>query len=309
MPCQGLAVADQGATIYTSGTGGKIFVAHRNHARDPYQWSAAWSLPNLPKGGDSAPTGLALTMDGNALLALSGRGNTLWRLNRRDGNFIGKPIAVGVAPFGIALFSDAKAYVTNWGGEHPNSRRTASASSKTPVRIDPKTGAAASGSVSVVDLKAGKTVKAITTGLHPSGLALSKDRRFLYVACANSDTDRGYQHGYRQIGRDDRRSTRGSASIWQRAQLRWPLSADGGLLYVANGTNNAVAVVDLGPKASTHPRLTGPSRTIGFHPGWMVSRRDRCSHQLASSGIRRRQNREQLIVANIKGQGSRHRKV
>ena len=88
----------------------------------------------------------------------------------------------------MVVVSETKAYVTNWGGEHPKQGEPQALSSKTQVRIDPKTGVAASGSVSVVDLKAGKTVKAIATGLHPSGLALSTDRQFLYVACANSDT-------------------------------------------------------------------------------------------------------------------------
>ena len=49
----GLAVADGGATIYTSATGGKIFVAHRDHAHEPYRWSATWSLP--PPGGPGDP--------------------------------------------------------------------------------------------------------------------------------------------------------------------------------------------------------------------------------------------------------------
>ena len=108
--------------------------------------------------------------------------------------------------------------------------------------------------MSVVDLKTGETVKAIATGLHPSGLALSKDRRFLYVACANSDT----------VAVISTETDELVETIAVRPEARLPfgsgpnalaVSADGGLLYVANGTNNAVAVIELGPKASARPRL------------------------------------------------------
>ena len=59
-------------------------------------------------------------------------------------------------------------------------------SSKTPVKIDPRTGAAAWQPASVIDLSAGKVVKTIATGFDPSGLALSPDGRFVYVACATA---------------------------------------------------------------------------------------------------------------------------
>ena len=47
------------------------------------------------------------------------------------------------------------------------------------------------------------------------------------------------------------------------------VAAKGDRLYIANGTNNAMAVVDLGPKASASPRDSKASRTAGFIPvGW-----------------------------------------
>jgi hypothetical protein len=82
----GLAVANGGAIIYTSGTDGRIFVACRDHPNEPYRWTASWSLPAPAVGGDAAPTGLTLITDNKTLLALSGRGNTLWLLDRRGGN-------------------------------------------------------------------------------------------------------------------------------------------------------------------------------------------------------------------------------
>ena len=158
--------------------------------------------------------------------------------------------------------------MTNWGGEPPREGEAQALSSKTPVKIDPRTGAAASGSVSVVDLSAGKVVKTIATGLHPSGLALSPDGRFVYVACANSDT-------VDVIATSDDAVVE---TIAVRPEARLPFGSgpnavavalEGDRLYVANGTNNAVAVVDLGPKASATPRDGEASRTAGFIPvGW-----------------------------------------
>ena len=80
--------------------------------------------------GDPADR-FGLTIDGKSLLALSGRGNTLWRIDRRDGKVVGKSIAVGVAPFGVVVASDTRAYVTNWGGEHPKKGEPQAPSSRT----------------------------------------------------------------------------------------------------------------------------------------------------------------------------------
>ena len=304
----GLAVASDGNTIYTSGIGGKVFIAHRDNARALYRWSGFWSVPAPRFGGDSAPTGLALSANGETLLVLSGRGNTLWLLNRRDGKVGGKPINVGVAPFGVVAYSDSKAYVTNWGGEPPRSDQPQAHSSRTPVRIDRRTGVATAGSVSVVDLKARKTIKSITTGRHSSGLVLSRDRRFLYVACANSDA----------VAVINTRTDELVETIAVRPQAYLPFgsspnalapSMNGKFLYVANGTNNAVAVIELGPKACGQSATNTVSRTTGFipvgwYPGAVVVR--------ARPGARARAGErypDQLIVANIKGQGSRHRKI
>ena len=304
----GLAVAGEGASIYSSGTGGKIHVARREGKQGHYHWIEPFTLPAPAVRGDPAPTGLALTDDGNTLLVLSGRGNTLLRLDPETGKPLGESIAVGVAPFGVVVAPGGKAYVSNWGGDLPRDGEPQAPSSKTAVKIDPRTGAAASGSVSVVDLDAGKVVKTIATGLHPSGLALSPDGRFVYVACANSDT-------VDVIATNDDAVVE---TIAVRPEARLPFGSgpnalavalDGGRLYVANGTNNAVAVIDLGPMASATPRASGPSQTAGFipvgwYPGAVVVRP---LEKAAVLGLLPAA-REQLIVANIKGQGSRNPK-
>jgi sugar lactone lactonase YvrE len=313
----GLAVAggEDGATIYSSGTGGKVHVARRDGKRRPYRWADPFTLPDPDVGGDPAPTGLALADEGKTLIVLSGRGNSLVRLDAESGRLLGAPIAVGVAPFGVVVAPRGKAYVSNWGGERPAEGEVQAPSSKTPVKIDPKTGAAASGSVSVVDLGAGKVLKAIPTGLHPSGMVMSRDGRFVYVACANSDTVDVIATG------DDADADAVVETIAVRPEARLPfgsgpnalaLALDGSRLFVANGTNNAVAVVELGPNATTTPRAgaMGPSQTVGFIPvGWYpgaVAIRPVGAIDLRGPLP---EAREELIVANIKGQGSRRPRV
>jgi YVTN family beta-propeller protein len=300
----GLAIAGGGAAIYSSGTRGLVHIARRDAEQGPYRWASPFALPAPEVGGDPAPTGLALADGGKTLLALTGRGNALWRLDASTGEPTGAPIAVGVAPFGVVV-RGGKAYVSNWGGEPPREDEPQATSSKTPVRTDPRTGAAIAGSVSVVDLNTSKVIKTIATGLHPSGLALDAEGRFLYVACANSDT-------VDVITTDDDAVVE---TIVVRPEARLPfgsgpnalaLAPDGARLYVANGTNNVLAVVDLGSKASATPRTGGASRTAGFipvgwYPGAVVVR------PLERLDLRepRPTAREQLVVANIKGQGSR----
>ncbi|MEO6811817.1 MAG: alkaline phosphatase family protein [Isosphaeraceae bacterium] len=290
----GLIVAEDGKTIYTSGTGSKIHVAHRDQPDDPFQWAESWTLPAPKVGGDPAPTGLALTEDGKQVLALSGRGNTLWRLDRETGKAIGEAVQVGVAPFGVVI-AGTRAYVSNWGGDPPKDDDPQAPSSKTRVKIDPKTGASASGSVSVVDLTTGKVLKAIATGLHPTGLTTDNEGRFVYVACANSDT----------VEVIDTAKDVVVESIEVRPEARLPfgsgpnalaLSNDGARLFVANGTNNAVAVIALSNrlrKGGAEPAK--PSQVLGFipvgwYPGAVIERQD-----------------GSLVVANIKGQGSRNK--
>src|SRR5205807_7271628 len=83
-----------------------------------------------------------------------------------------------------------RAYVSNWGGDHPTRDDPQALSSKTPVKIDPRTSLGNHGSVSVLAPADGqwKQIKTIATGLHPSGMVASKTGKFVYVANANSDT-------------------------------------------------------------------------------------------------------------------------
>src|SRR5262249_61285102 len=71
------------------------------------------------------------------------------------------------------------------------------------------------------------------------------------------------------------------------------VSPDGGTLYVANGTNNCLAVVRLGRNASRAEKLPADSRLVGLIPtGWYPG-----AVLVSADGKR-------LFVANVKGVGS-----
>jgi YVTN family beta-propeller protein len=184
----------------------------------------------------------------------------------------------------VVLVGD-KAYVSNWAGREPGPHDTAGPSGiAPPVRVDPRRHIASDGSVSVVDLAAGREIRQIPVGLHPCGLAATPDRRYVLVANANSDSVSVIQ------SRDDRVvETIGvrpdEKLLFGSAPNAVAVGADGTTLYVSNGGNNAVALIRLAPPQS---RLLG-CLPVGWYPAGLVLD--------AARGT--------LCVANVKGIGPR----
>lgn len=145
------------------------------------------------------------------------------------------------------------------------------------------TGIANNGTVSVIDLKLGKEIKSIEVGLHPNAMVFSPNKRFLYVACANSDLisviDTKLEKVIEQISvRMEKDLPFGSAPN------ALAISKDGSKLYVANGTDNAICVINLYDNS-----IIGYIPT-GWYPGAIL--------------LDKQEN--YLIVANTKGIGSRN---
>src|SRR5262249_1634347 len=134
------------------------------------------------------PAGLALVSPGRLWVAVT-RANSLRLINLETGEG-DQEVVVGVAPYSMLSPRPGRWYGSNWGGDPPKPGDPQAVSSDTPIRIDPRTGVANQGTISVVHLENGqwKQRKTIQVGLHPSGLAASAKGRFLYVANANSDT-------------------------------------------------------------------------------------------------------------------------
>ncbi len=279
--------------IYATDAQGGVRIAVRGKD-DRYTWDKVYEL-DRPKVGDHAHgAGLALVGE-DELWVLSTRGNCVQRMTLSSGKVV-QTIPVGVAPFTLCFAGPDRCYVSNWGGDPPGQGDPKALTSKTPVRIDPKTGVANQGTVSVLEKKEGQwqQTRTIAVGLHPCAMVLSKDARRLYVANANSDS----------VSVIDTKANAVVETILCRPEARLPfgsgcnalaLAPDGKILYVANGTNNCVAIVRLGGPALDHadPGEPGASHLLGLIPtGWYPG-----AIQVSPDGRR-------LCVANIKGHGS-----
>jgi DNA-binding beta-propeller fold protein YncE len=200
--------------------------------------------------------------------------------------------ATGVAPYGLAMLS-GKAYVTNWGGSIP----TDTAKHETAgvpyghAYINHTTGATSHGSVSVFDSRTGQLVKEIGVGLHPNAIVASPDRQFLYVANGNSDNISVIDAT--KLGMVDSISVKldaGDNGYIGDSPNALAVSPRGTILYVANGLDNAVAVVKLGANVATN----GRDATViqGFVPT-----------EAYPGGLAADENN--LYITNLEGEGAR----
>ncbi len=174
----------------------------------------------------------------------------------------------GVAPYGITMAS-GKLFVTNWAGRHPEKDDKDVAGIPWGLaRVDNTDagGATREGSVTVIDPVDGRIIKDIIVGLHPNDIISSRNGRFIYVANANSDN----------VTVINARNEMVTETISVRLQPEINpffgdspnglcLSPDQKTLYVANGMDNALAVVSLGKSATAKSRLA-ESSVRGFIP-------------------------------------------
>lgn len=197
-------------------------------------------------------------------VALNGN-NTLEKRNAETGEIIWTA-ATGMAPFGVAK-SGGKIYVTNWAGAVPgqNDKNVAGVPWGS-AKVDPNTGATREGTVSVFNASDGSLLKEIVVGLHPNDIIPSPDENFIYVANANSDavsvintkTEKISEQIPVRLG-DDKNPYFGDSPNGL------GITSDGKTLYVANGMDNAVAVVQLGKNAATGSKIN-KSTISGFIP-------------------------------------------
>ena len=155
-------------------------------------------------------------------------------------------VAVGVAPFAAVI--DRKgttAFVSNLGGRSPKKGELFASSAEKmdeQIAVD-KRGIAVTGTVTRVDLLAGKSTHTIAVGLHPTGMKWDEAHDKLYVANGNSDSVTVIDTKSNQVTR-----TIDLQPFSQRVRGIAPTaietSPDGLRLYVACGGINAVAVLD-----------------------------------------------------------------
>jgi YVTN family beta-propeller protein len=269
--------------------GSRLFLANVNGDVKVFEVSkegnvvGAFSIPlppaNAPRRTNEIPAGLTLSRDGKRLYVALNLSNRLGEFDADTGKLL-RLFDVGVAPYDVALVGN-KAYVSNWGGRRPEAGDlTGPAGRGTTVKVDPVRFIANEGAVTVIDLSTGQAAKEILVGLHSSALAVHPSGR--YVVCANAASD--------NLSVIDTRSDTVVETIWAKQSPTDLFGAspnalvfneDGKRLYAANGTQNAVAVINFDP---------GESKLAGLIPvGWFPG-------AIAFDPVR-----GQLCVANIKG--------
>jgi len=279
----GLVFNPDGSRLYLSNVNGDIKVFSVTPAG---KVEPAFSIPlppaDAPRRKQAIPAGLAIGADGRTLYVALNLSNRLAAIDTKTGRLI-RTWDVGVAPYDVVLVG-SKAYVSNWGGRRPDAGSpTGPAGRGTVVRVDPVRYIACEGSVTVVSLDGPSAPsRDILVGLHSSAMVPSPDGRYVVVANAGSDTlsviDTATDHVVETIW-----VKRNPADLFGASPNALAFDERGRMLYVANGTQNAVAVVDFEP---------GRSRLVGLIPaGWFPG-------ALVCDKPRRR-----LYVANIKGVG------
>ncbi len=282
----GLVFSPDGTRLYLSNVQGSIKV-FRVGADGAVEGLKSIKLPptGLPRRAAEIPAGLALSPDGGTLYVVGNLSNRLLVLDLAKGE-VTRTFDVGVAPFDVVLVG-TKAYVSNWGGRRPEAGDVVGpAGQGTTVRVDPRTYVASEGSLTIIDLAAGRVVKEVVLGLHASAMALAPSRRHLVVANAASDS-----LSIIDVERDSVVETLSVA--WQPKDYfgaspnALAFAPDGKTLYACLGTQNAIAAIDFAPGAS---KLLGLI-PVGWFPGAVLFD--------ARGGA--------LCVANIKGHGSGRR--
>lgn len=201
------------------------------------------ALPNeLAVSEENGKSVLYVVLNGN---------NKLVKLDAESGEIIWS-VPTGVAPYGV-IKTAGKIYVTNWAGAVPdeNDKDTAGVPWG-KAKVSPKNGSTREGTVSVFDPENGNLLKDIEVGLHPNDIITSADQQFVFVANANSDavsvintkTDAVVENIPVRLMGEEKNPYFGDSPNGL------GISNDGKTLYVAAGMDNAVAVVELGEKAS-----------------------------------------------------------
>jgi len=218
--------------------------------------------------------------------------NTVDKIDIRTGKTIWS-VPSGVAPFGITS-AKGKLYVTNWAGSVPEKEDVNVAGVPWgSAKVDPETGATREGTVSVFDSKTGTHLKEIIVGLHPNDIIAGPDGKMVYVANGNSDLVSVINTEKDEIAEQiPVRLFQEKNHYFGDTPNGLGLTSDGRTLYVANGMDNALAVVKLG-KLSSSASNEKTSHVTGFiptgaYPGAVAIYRDSL-----------------LYVANIEAEGAR----
>ena len=270
---------------------------------DSYVMEAVWDGNNLDviqaiPFAAKAPAPMALPNevlvreeDGDLYLYVVLNGsNQLTKIRVRD-QAVSWTSPTGVAPYGLTMAA-GKIFVTNWAGPVPSPIDTVGKETAGvpygSAYIDPRTGATARGTVTVIDPHDGNFIGDIEVGLHPGAIIHSPDEKTIFVANGNSDYVSVIHTATLEVT-DTIPLSPFEKSDHYAGSTPCALAIDpaANRLYVANGMNNALAVIDL---KSHKPVVLGFIPTEAWPSGIVVDRNTLYVTNLEAIGSRSKQN-------------------
>src|ERR1035438_9887059 len=286
----GIAYSADGKTLFFSQDDNHVVIANVSPQTGLLTNGQSVELPGPPADGrhyhnakSINPGGIAVSGDGKRAYVVLNAANTLGvvDLAASPAKLIAQ-IPVGNAPNSVVIHGKY-AYVSNEGGRPATSEDFTNDSDGTPIVADRKDAFGITGTVSVVDLAAGKEVKALKVGLHPAGMTISGSD--LYVANAYSDSLSVIDLNTDKVVRTIDLSVPIAGGVFG-AGPNGVAVTDDGRAYVTLGQANAVAVINLQGR-DAHP-------VIGYIPtGYFPT------------SIAYDKAQKHLVVADDKGLGTR----
>src|SRR6185437_8735933 len=286
----GITYSDDGLKLLFSQDNNYVVLAAVNKKTGLLGKEQRVRLPEPPDDGrpyhnakSINPGGISFSADSKRAYVALNAANTLGviDLTATPAKLI-EQIPVGNAPNSVVVRGNY-AYVSNEGGRPATSADFTNYSDGTPIVVDRKDAFTLSGTVSVVDLAAGKQIKTIPVGLHPAGMTISGSR--LYVANAYSDSLSIIDLSSNRVARTINLSVPIAGGVFGSGPDGVAVTEDG-KAYVTLGQANAVAVVNL------QGRDANP--VIGYIPTAYFP-----------TSITYDKTQKQLVIADDKGLGSR----
>ena len=244
--------------------------------------------PNLYSPGVANPGGVAVA-DGSIGLVAINASNTLGILDLKTGK-LKSQVNVGNAPNHVVV-KGKFAYVSNEGGRPATSSDFTNLSDGTPIVVDSVNASATTGTISVVDIAAGRLVKTIEVGLHPAGMTI--DDSLLYVANSYDDSISVIDTERQRVVRTIKVGAPIKGGAFGAGANDIAIADD--KAFVTLGQSNAIAVVDL--RRGDHDRDDDRDGDGGAVIGYIPT-------AYFPTGIVYDRAQHELVVADDKGVGA-----
>jgi YVTN family beta-propeller protein len=286
----GICYSPDGSRLLFSQDNNYVSVARVDKATGQLSHEQRVNLPAPPADGRNYhnaksinPGGIAFSADSKRAYVALNAANTLGVIDLTVSPAkLATQIPVGNAPNSVVVHGNF-AYISNEGGRPATSGDFTNDSDGTPMVVDRTDAYTLTGTVSVVDLSAGKLAATINVGLHPAGMTIVGSR--LFVANAYSDSLSIIDIETNRVTRTINLSVPIAGGTFGSGPSGVAVTKTG-TAYVTLGQANAVAVVDL------QGRDANP--VIGYIPtGYFPT------------SIAWDEARKQLVIADDKGLGSR----